>query len=411
VGQVKLTLERPRSRLHVSAPGARRPGWRVLLVTLLLTLATLGVGVAARAPCPRPCISDFPILYHSRGIRPDALPYLRRNLEYPVVIGGAFYAVTLVTGTSRSFFFVTAAFMGMLALGVTVLLVRRVGTRAFLWALAPPLALYGALNWDLLAVAPAVAGLLAYETGAFALAGCLLAVGASAKVYPVLYVVVLVVDRLATRDRRGARRVAAAATVTALALNVPILLAAPHGWAHPFRFQAARKPTPASLWNYVGRTPSLQPWLHGTAFSVVTSVGSPLVLALGLGIALRRLWLRRLGPMAAAAFVTGVFLLANKVYSPQYDLWLVPFLVLLAVPWKNVAWFLAADAVVFGVTFAILEHEVAWTQTWAWVRFVFVLFRAAAIIALLRGWLGSSRGRAIDLPATESAPAAQGRSL
>jgi uncharacterized membrane protein len=373
------------------SPGADAPLGRILLVGLLLTLATFGVGVAARTPCPRPCVSDLPILYQSRGIRPDAPPYLSRNLEYPVAIGGAFYAVTLVTKTSRSFFFATVALMGGLALGVTVLLVRRAGRHALLWALAPPLALYGALNWDLLAVAPAVAGLLAYESGGFALAGCLLAVGAAAKVYPGLYVVVLVIDRLAVGDHRGARRVAVAAGGTLLALNLPVLLAAPHGWAYPFRFQAARQPTQSSLWNYVWHFPSLPPWLHGTAVDVVPTVGSLLVVVVGLGIALRRVWSRTLEPMAAAAFVTGVFLLANKVYSPQYDLWLVPFLVILAVPWRNVVWFFSADAAIFVVTFSILNREIASTPAWAWLRFALVLWRAAAIVALLRQWLASTR--------------------
>jgi hypothetical protein len=389
-------MERVTTSLASQHPTGAGRGW-VLLAALLLTIATFGVGVAARTSCPKPCISDFPALYQARGVRPGAPPYLSRNLEYPVVTGGAFYIVTLVTKTARSFFFATAALMSLLALAVTALLVRRAGTWAFLWALAPPIALYGALNWDLLAVAPALAGLLAYETGAFALAGCLLAVGASAKIYPALYLVVLLVDGLAARDRRRARRVAAAAAVTLLALNLPVLLAAPHGWLYPLQFQAARHPTPASLWNYVGRTPRLHPWLHGTALNAVTSVGSLVVLALGLGIALRRLWLRTLGPLAAAAFVTGVFLLANKVYSTQYDLWLVPFLVLLAVPWRNVLWFFAADAAVFAVTFAALEGQVVWTPTWGWLRFALVLLRAAAIIALLHQWLRNSSRYAIDL--------------
>ena len=42
-----------------------------------------------------------------------------------------------------------------------------------------------------------------------------------------------------------------------------------------------------------------------------------------------------------------MFLLANNVSQPQYDLWLVPFFALLAVPWKNIVWYLAADAAIF----------------------------------------------------------------
>ena len=37
------------------------------------------------------------------------------------------------------------------------------------------------------------------------------------------------------------------------------------------------------------------------------------------------------------------FLLLHKVHSPQYTLWLVPFFVLLRVPWGWVVAYLVAD--------------------------------------------------------------------
>ena len=46
----------------------------------------------------------------------------------------------------------------------------------------------------------------------------------------------------------------------------------------------------------------------------------------------------------SAAMLCG-FLLLHKVHSPQYTLWLLPFFVLLAVPWGWVAAYLVADAV------------------------------------------------------------------
>jgi hypothetical protein len=39
------------------------------------------------------------------------------------------------------------------------------------------------------------------------------------------------------------------------------------------------------------------------------------------------------------------FLLLHKVHSPQYTLWLLPFFVLLAVPWRWVAAYLVVDAI------------------------------------------------------------------
>ena len=44
----------------------------------------------------------------------------------------------------------------------------------------------------------------------------------------------------------------------------------------------------------------------------------------------------------SAAMLCG-FLLLHKVHSPQYTLWLVPFFVLLAVPWRWVVAYMVAD--------------------------------------------------------------------
>ncbi len=56
---------------------------------------------------------------------------------------------------------------------------------------------------------------------------------------------------------------------------------------------------------------------------------------------------RELTPVAIAAAGVAIFLLANKVYSPTYDVWLVPFFVLL--PLRRRLWlaFCAVDVGVF----------------------------------------------------------------
>jgi hypothetical protein len=51
----------------------------------------------------------------------------------------------------------------------------------------------------------------------------------------------------------------------------------------------------------------------------------------------------------SAAMLCG-FLLLHKVHSPQYTLWLLPFFVLLQVPWRWVVAYLAAD-LIMGIGF------------------------------------------------------------
>src|SRR2546421_6876620 len=66
---------------------------RLLAAILVGTALTAGVGIGVRlAACSRPCVSDLGRDFSNDGIRADALPYLDRNLEYPVGVGVVFLA-------------------------------------------------------------------------------------------------------------------------------------------------------------------------------------------------------------------------------------------------------------------------------------------------------------------------------
>jgi hypothetical protein len=85
------------------------------------------------------------------------------------------------------------------------------------------------------------------------------------------------------------------------------------------------------------------------------------------------------------------FLLFHKVHSPQYTLWLVPFLVLLEVPWPLIGAYLLADAAIgigvfryfysigSGTSVATMENVVqfgVWGRAVLLVAFFFVFVRA-----------------------------------
>ena len=69
---------------------------------------------------------------------------------------------------------------------------------------------------------------------------------------------------------------------------------------------------------------------------------------------------RRLDAIAVGAAVVGVFLLSNKVYSPNYDLWIVPFFVLLPIPRR--VW-IAFSASAPGVFVLVYGHfHIGWSS-------------------------------------------------
>jgi uncharacterized membrane protein len=312
------------------------------------------------AGCPRgdctQTLGDVPKVFELRGVRIDHPPYFDRMVEYPVVTGAVIYAAAIVGRDPRSFMIATAAVSALLALAVSLLLARMAPARVLRWAVALPLILYGAHNWDLVAIAPLVGALYAFDRHADKTAGTLVAVGASAKLFPGLLLPVFFLLRRRERDAAGARRFALSAIATGAVLNLPVFLLAPHGWLWPFRFQAGRPATWATPWFYLLRQPGLRELLNirdpriGTMISVVSLTAGMVILCV---------WAVRTNASAVglAAAATGVFLLSGKIYSPGYDLWLVPFFVLLPLSRRHWLAFCAVDLGIYITTYGMLHSE------------------------------------------------------
>ena len=180
-----------------------------------------------------------------------------------------------------------------------------------------------------------------------------------------------------------------------MALNAPVALAAWKGWSYPAMFQGARHATWGSLVSWV----TSPPWgiTRVAEFSDPAKVANTIafgLLAVGLLaisiIAVRR----RLGAAAIGAAVVAVFMLSNKVYSPNYDVWLVPFFVL--VPFSRRQWvaFCAADLAMYVVVFGRFHGLVDSSVTGNLVP-VIVVIRAVVIgsmiVTALGGWKPGAR--------------------
>lgn len=297
-------------------------------------------------------LSDVVHLFHLRGVRPWAPPYFDRVLEYPVGIGFVMYLISFVGGGALGFFFAGAVISGVLAVVVTIVLEARGSAHVLRWAFGLPLLLYVFLNFDMLAIAPLLVGLLAYERDRDSMAGVAIGLGAAAKLFPGAALIPLAAARLAQGRRRDAARLLVSAGGVIALVNLPVLLAAPHNWWWTAHFQGKRPPTWGSLWHYAFRLPGVTPLVSGHAAPIANVVS---IVALGAGLAmLTRLAVRRsLGPFEIAAAATGIFLLTNKVYSPVYDLWLVPFFAALAIPRMRWLVYCVAEA---GVFFLVYGH-------------------------------------------------------
>lgn len=383
-------------------------------LVLLATLLVLGAGVAAKAPCAsgdwadgrqykRLCYSDVVPLYGTEHLQERRLPYLNacpanegQCDEYPVL---TMYLMRLGAWLGEGyagFFYANVVLLSAFALGTAWLLHRMAGWRALAFALAPTLLIYGFVNWDLLAVCLATAGTYAYLRGRDEASGALLGLGAAAKLYPGLFVVPFALGRL-RRGRTGeAAQLVVWSVVAYAAVNLPFAVLAPHPWSTFFRFNSQRPVDWDSLWFVACQR------LHGgTGCSwsahLIDGVSLALFLALAAG-----LWFAKRArhpdfPRWTFGFPLLVaFLLTNKVYSPQYGLWLLPWFALALPDLRPFVLFEVADVAVFVTRFTWFGRLSRDLGQGAFAGFggvplgafeVAVVARAAVLVVCLAVWV------------------------
>ncbi len=356
-----------------------------LRTALLATFGTLVVAAlleaAVYAPGGHTALSDIPGRFIAWNVHPSLLPYRGRPIEYPVVIGYLEWLTGWLGRSAGSFFVANGVISAVLALLITAMLRERGGDRIWRWALGIPLALYAFHNWDLVAMAPAVAGLIAFDRGKDRASGVLFAVGASAKVFPGLFLPPLAVLRWRAGDHRGTLRFVGAFVLTTAVLNGPVAIWNWASWIYPVSFQGGRSATWGSLWHSLLATPFVSP-LIGSHTDGVTDVLAATALAGGLVLISVFAVRRHLGAMAVGAAVVGVFLLSNKVYSPNYDLWIVPFFVVLPIARRVWVGFAASTLAIFVLVYG--HFHIGWsTGVVDALLPPLVLIRAVTIVAVV----------------------------
>ena len=415
---IRDTVDRQRSIVFIS-------------IVVFVCAASLLAGYALKA-CPSAvertrlgfaCHTDITALYGARGIDDGIFPYVEGRLvgdlengrlsgydlklvdganEYPVLTGLFMWAMGSLAGDTGQYLLASAAFLSIAVMATAALLGAIVGWRSLLWSASPVLVLFAFHNWDVLAVAVTMLGVAAWWRRHPALAAVAFGVGGALKLYPLLLVVPLVLDRWHRRDRRGALLDACAASGTFAVANVPIMILGFEGWLVTYRFHSLRPPNYDSLWG-VGPLYDLGPGAINVLSTALFLVTAALVLVLGGRRATRE------GPypfIQVSAALVAAFLLWGKVHSPQYALWLLPFFALVRI---RAVWWIAyvVDAVVlyFGVfvlgTLSVRALEIV-VPAAVYIRAGLLL---AMVFVFLRGWDATHPtmdGRASPRPAADT---------
>jgi uncharacterized membrane protein len=287
------------------------------------------------------------------------------------------------------FFYANAILLWLAAMWTAYLLYTVVGRRALYFALAPTLAIYATLNLDLLPVALATGGTVAYLRRRDVTSGVLLGLGAAAKLYPALLVIPFVVGRFRGHEPDRAIYLVWAAAGAWIAVNLPFALAGTSGWLEFFSYNTSRPADWDSLWFVVCE----QATGMGCTNTRLVNLGS---FALFLGwVAI--VWTikgrRQPGfPRWALGFpILVIFLLTNKVYSPQYSVWLLPWFGLALPNLRLFLAFEAADMAVFVTRFSwfglLGGHHNGFAGSPLGAFEVAILVRAAVLVVCVIGWI------------------------
>jgi uncharacterized membrane protein len=295
------------------------------------------------------------------------------SIEYPVLTGLFIWGTAQVAGSYvRQYLSLNAALLGAIALVVAYALALLAGWRALMWALAPAVVLYAFHNWDLLAVGAMLAGIWSWSRNRRYWASAWFGIGVAFKLFPGALLVPLSFNVCHDRGKGAGLRILLVGLAVAVGINLPFAIANPAGWAATYRFQQERGPNYSSIWTLA--TPSWSPALVNSVSGLLLLVSFAGILAYTVHRA------RREGAfpfLEASGALIAALMLWGKVQSPQYILWILPFLVLLDV---RIWWWLAytvVDLMLYVSVFGPISAAGQWeARPWVWLS----VFGRAAIL-------------------------------
>ncbi|MBY8886778.1 glycosyltransferase 87 family protein [Streptomyces sp. PTM05] len=349
-------------RLGRRASTERGGWWNPVRVIVLVAIGMFALGMVQKVPCydsgwffganaqySHACYSDIPHLFYARGFSSDLVPYFDHipdavsggmgYLEYPVLTGLFMEVASWVTPHGSDLvqreqvYWLVNAGMLLVCAAVTAVAVARTHRRrpwdALLVALAPAAALTATINWDLLAVALLAVGMLMWARERPVAAGVLIGLATAAKFYPALVLGPLLLLCLRAGRMREFGKALAGAVVAWLVVNVPVMAFAWKGWKQFYGYSHTRGIDFGSVWLMISQQ-------TGNPLNGANTYATALMLLLCVGLAAAILYAPVRPRFVQVAFlVIAAFILTNKVYSPQYVLWLVPLAALARPRWRD----------------------------------------------------------------------------
>ena len=297
------------------------------------------------------CYSDLPALFGTRGLDNNAWPYASNDnsVEYPVITGMVMYATSFVAHSPISYFNVNIFFLILLFLA-TVLVVRKIRPEfAYLVPVAPAMIASLFINWDLWAIATMMVAIYWFDRKQYTHSALWLAISISTKFLPIFLMIPIAFIFWRESKIKELVKFTAIVTGTWIAINAPFVLTTPTGWWRFYKLNLERGADWGSIWLALQQL--------GINFTNLNYLSILLLLISLTSIALLLFELKYTPTLASVAFlVLASVMVASKVYSPQYVLWLTPLAVIALTHKKDLHAFWLWQAVEMMYHLAIWQH-------------------------------------------------------
>jgi uncharacterized membrane protein len=346
------------------------------------------------------CYSDIPALYGERGLNKGDWAYSNgdASVEYPVVTGAIMWALAQVTpGGERalqSYYYLNIALLALLFIFISLVVAKMRPEFAYLTPLAPAAIASLYINWDLWAIISMLGAIYWFDRKKLDWSALALGLSISTKFMPIFLLLPIAFIFLRRNQIFGAIRYLLVTLATFAAINLPVYLTTPEGWLRFYQLNLSRGSDWGSLWYALTAL--------GVNLANLNYLSILVLLASFAAITIYILELRTIPSLASLSFIVlAAVMVASKVYSPQYVLWLTPLAVIALVDKRDLHafWIWQGAEVIYHV--AIWQHLATVTGAKFGLPLygyaLITLLRIAATIYLIaalvrRGLAGGTQG-------------------
>jgi hypothetical protein len=297
------------------------------------------------------CYSDLPALFEARGLSTNQWPFASddNSVEYPVITAMVMYVTSFAANSPISYFNINIFFLILLFIA-TVILVRKIRPEfAYLVPVAPAMIASLFINWDLWAIATMMLAIYWFDRKQFTNSALLMGLSISTKFLPIFLLIPIVFIFWRENKIKEAIKYVAITFGIWLVINLPFAVTTPTGWWRFYQLNLDRGPDWGSFWLALQQL--------GINLTNLNYLSILLLLIALTSIAILLFEIKHTPTLASVSFfVLASVMLASKVYSPQYVLWLTPLAVIALTNKKDLHafWLWQATELIYHI--AIWQH-------------------------------------------------------